>query len=230
MLDGIHQNNNVVKKKQQPAKQHFRPIAGGAPIIACSCCNEILKLPADFLLLKRKCHRLRCSACTMVLKFSLVKGIHIVEYDPEPKTPPPSEVGGYTEMTNLASTSASCAVDYQHGDPSESSGDGYGQPSHRSSTEIEHYSPAPPSETMNGIHVRRKMSAGNPLTTKKDGKKPIEQDSKTSYSKRETFELGGPSSKVYEPKNVVSEIEEVLPGGGSPLHQLMGYSSPSYII
>ncbi|KAK1392888.1 hypothetical protein POM88_011944 [Heracleum sosnowskyi] len=227
MLDVIYQNNHEVKKKQQAAKQHFRPIAGAAPIIACYSCNEILLLPADFLLLKRKCHRLRCSACTVVLKFSLVKGIRIVEYNREPKTPPPSEVGEYPETTNLAS--ASCAVDYQHGDPAVSSCDGYEKSSQKSATDIEQSSPAPPSETMNGSYLLQKMSAGNPLKTKKDGKKPIEQDSRNSYNCRETFELGGPSSKVYEPENVFSEIEEVPPEGGSPLHQLMGYSSPTYI-
>ncbi|KAL8126321.1 hypothetical protein AgCh_013565 [Apium graveolens] len=149
----IHQNNNEVKKKQQAAKQHFRPVAGAAPIIVCYCCNAILQLPADFLLLKRKCHRLRCSACTVVLRFSLEKGIHIVEYNSEPRTPPPSEVGEYTETTNLAS--ASCAVDYQLGDAIVSACDG---------------------------------------------------------------------------KNVFSEIEEVPAGDGSPLHQLMGYPSPRYVI
>ncbi|KAL1822861.1 hypothetical protein ACET3Z_009639 [Daucus carota] len=226
MLDGIRQNNEV-KKKQQSAKQHFRPIAGGAPIIGCYCCKEILQLPADFLLFKRKCHRLRCSACEVVLKFSLVKRIHIIEYNPEPRTPPPSEAGGHTETTNLAS--ASGATDHQRGDP-VSSCDGYGQSSHRSSTEMEHSFLAPPSETLSGIYLRQKMSADNPFETKKDGKKPMEQDSTNIYNSRKTFELGEPSSKVYKPENMISEIEEVPPEDGSLLHQLMGYSSPRRII
>lgn len=74
------------------------------------------------------------------------------------------------------------------------------------------------------------MSADNPFETKKDGKKPMEQDSTNIYNSRKTFELGEPSSKVYKPENMISEIEEVPPEDGSLLHQLMGYSSPGRII
>lgn len=213
-----------VNKKQQPAKQHFRPIAGGAPIIICYCCNEILQLPADFLLFRRRCHQLRCSACTAVLKFSLEHRIHLVEYNAEPRTPPPSEVGGYTETMNMAT--ASRASDYQHGDPVSSSDD-YGQSYNRSSTDTEHFSPAPPFQTLNEMSDRQKMSSNNPFENKKDGKKAIVPDSRSTY--KETFELGGPSTKVFEPVNVFSEIEEVSEGG-SPLHRLMGYPSPSRLV
>lgn len=217
--DSKPEKSYEVNKKQQPAKQHFRPIAGGAPIIICYCCNEILQLPADFLLFKRRCHRLRCSACTAVLKFSLEHRIHLVEYNAEPRTPPSSEVGGYTETINMASVSR--ASDYQHGDPVSSSDD-YGQSYNRSSTDTEHFSPAPPFQTLNEISDRQKMSSSNPFENK-DGKKAIVQDS------RSTFEFGGPSSKVFEPVNVFSEIEEVSEGG-SPLHRLMGYPSPSRLV
>ncbi|WOH06861.1 hypothetical protein DCAR_0626290 [Daucus carota subsp. sativus] len=222
--DGKPEKSYEVNKQQQPAKQHFRPIAGGAPIIVCYCCNEILQLPADFLLFKRRCHRLRCSACTAVLKFSLEHRIHLVEYSAEPRTPPTSEVGGYTETMNLAS--ASRASDYQHGDPVSSSDD-YGQSYNRSSTDTEHFSPAP-FQISNETSDRQKLSASNPFESKKDGKKIIIQDSRNTYkSSRETFELGGPS-KVFEPVNV-SEIEEVSEGG-SPLHRLMGYPSPGRLV
>lgn len=227
LSDSNPEKSYEVNKKHQPAKQHFRPIAGGAPIIVCYSCNEILQLPADFLLFKRRCHRLRCSACTAVLKYSLEHRIHLVEYNAEPRTPPTSEVGGYTETMNFAS--ASRASDYQHGDPVSSSDD-YGQSYNRSSTDTENFSPAPPFHTLYEMSDRQKISAGNAFENKKDGKRIIGQDFRNTYSSsRESFELGGPSSKVYEPVNVFSEIEEVSEGG-SPLHRLMGYPSPSRLV
>ncbi|KAI4370484.1 hypothetical protein MLD38_018835 [Melastoma candidum] len=65
--------------------------AGGAPWIICSHCNRLLQLPTDFLLLKKKCHRLRCGSCSVVLKFSLQNRRQLVPYVRRTEAPPPSE-------------------------------------------------------------------------------------------------------------------------------------------
>ncbi|CAA0836656.1 Uncharacterized protein SHERM_03723 [Striga hermonthica] len=50
----------------------LRPVAGGAPLVACYRCFELLRLPEDFFLFHRKKYRqLACGACGKVLRFSL---------------------------------------------------------------------------------------------------------------------------------------------------------------
>ncbi|CAI9768257.1 unnamed protein product [Fraxinus pennsylvanica] len=58
------------REKYQAAKRHIRPIAGGAPLVACYHCSELLQLPADFLLFKKKYHRLRCNASRPTTKMT----------------------------------------------------------------------------------------------------------------------------------------------------------------
>ncbi|CAA3005357.1 Hypothetical predicted protein [Olea europaea subsp. europaea] len=79
------------REKYQAAKRYIRPIAGGAPFVNCYHCLELLQLPADFLLSKKKYQRLRCNACREVLKFSLQEGTTIVQYISDGFAPPPSE-------------------------------------------------------------------------------------------------------------------------------------------
>ncbi|KAK4750132.1 hypothetical protein SAY87_027581 [Trapa incisa] len=65
-------------------KRHFRPMAGACPLITCYNCSELLQIPEDFLLCRRKrCHWLRCGACSVVLRFSLQDKTHITPYQPE---------------------------------------------------------------------------------------------------------------------------------------------------
>lgn len=224
--DNQQQNDYEVKKKHQPAKRHFRTIAGGSPIIACYFCSEMLQLPADFLLFKRRCHRLKCNACSKVLKFSLENRRHLVQYSPDPIAPPPSEVDDCSDTIkrrNLAS--ASGASDCPHAEPVSCSDD-YGRSFCRScSTDAEHSSVAPPFETVNRISDDRKMSAGSYLEPKKEGKKKsIMEEPESKYKSRvRTFDPAGPEKSF-------SEIEEVPPEGVSPLHQLMGYPSPRRLV
>ncbi|KAK1399741.1 hypothetical protein POM88_009604 [Heracleum sosnowskyi] len=39
---------------------------GGAPIVACYQCSELLQLPAESFLFKRRCHQLKCGACSEI--------------------------------------------------------------------------------------------------------------------------------------------------------------------
>ncbi|KAJ8771038.1 hypothetical protein K2173_023363 [Erythroxylum novogranatense] len=79
-------------KNNYSAKRHVRPMAGGAPFITCPRCLNLLHLSSDFLLIKRRCHRVICYGCSEALKFTLVSGSHLIPYMPGTKTPPPSEV------------------------------------------------------------------------------------------------------------------------------------------
>lgn len=74
---------NSMEKTHFP-KRHFRPIAGASPLLTCYLCAKLLQIPEDFLLSRRKrCHWLRCGACSIVLRFSLEDGTHISPYPPE---------------------------------------------------------------------------------------------------------------------------------------------------
>lgn len=73
---------NYTREKPNVTKRHYRPLAGGAPFITCLKCLNLLQLPADFLLFKRVCHKLKCGACQEVLKFSIQNRTHIVSYAP----------------------------------------------------------------------------------------------------------------------------------------------------
>ncbi|KAK2430133.1 hypothetical protein P8452_43585 [Trifolium repens] len=78
---------NYTRDKPSLSKRHYRPVAGGAPFITCHKCLKLLQLPADFLLFKRVCHKLKCGACQEVLKFSLQNSSHIVSYTPNVVAP-----------------------------------------------------------------------------------------------------------------------------------------------
>ncbi|KAF8397098.1 hypothetical protein HHK36_016005 [Tetracentron sinense] len=80
-------NKLFLRERRQSIKQHCRPVAGGAPFIICHHCWKLLQLPVDFLLSRKRCHRLRCGACSEVLKFSLHGRTHIVPYTPNAMEP-----------------------------------------------------------------------------------------------------------------------------------------------
>ncbi|KAF4362861.1 uncharacterized protein LOC115705376 [Cannabis sativa] len=205
---------NYLREKQRPAKRHFRPLAGGAPIMVCYKCSKILQIPADFLLFKKKCHRLRCGACSEVLKFSLHKGSHIVPCEASTvDPPPPSEAEDYgddidrrsmasssqTPLTGPATCSEDCGLSCS----------------------------TTPFHTPNGSTVDRRMSLDS-FDLSRDRVEFIPTQSQGKNKSK--YELSGPSPNIPRSQNFSSEIEELPQRSTSPLHRLMGYSSPSDVI
>ncbi|XP_061996169.1 uncharacterized protein LOC133714107 [Rosa rugosa] len=217
MSDDLRHNSHEVKKyygeKQQMPKRHFLPIAGGAPIVLCYNCFKPLQIPADFLLFKRRCHRLQCGACSKVLKFSLHKRTHIVPYEVNAIGPPPSEVAD----------PVSCSDDYGYELSYCKSG----------STEAGYAVNATLSSSLqsNSVHERN-MSYGSNNPTR--GRQGIVLRRSQSQNKDknpvERFMSARTSSGMLKSKNHSSEVEELPPKSSSPLHQLMGYKSPSQVI
>lgn len=195
-----------VTKKHHLAKRHLLPLAGGAPFITCFFCFKQLQLPADFLLSRRKYHQLRCGVCLEVLRFSLISRTHLVPYTPTADAPPPSEVDEHIGGLHMRiSASSSHASNCPNMDPVSCSED-YGLPFCQSGS-----------------------TDGDPVQTSlRSAESSLNERRKNP---KEKHELSGPSSSMSKTKKVSSEIEE-LPrkGGGSPLHRLMGYSSPSRLI
>ncbi|KAL3565356.1 hypothetical protein D5086_033402 [Populus alba] len=194
-----------VTKKHHLAKRHLLPLAGGAPFITCFFCFKQLQLPADFLLSKRKYHQLRCGVCLEVLRFSLISRTHLVPYTPTADAPPPSEVDEHIGGLHMRFSASSSASNCPNMDPVSCSED-YGLPFCQSgSTDRD-----PVQTSLRSAESSLNEHRKNP---------------------KEKHELSGPSSSMSKTKKVSSEIEE-LPrkGGGSPLHRLMGYSSPSRLI
>ncbi|KAK2982394.1 hypothetical protein RJ640_026237 [Escallonia rubra] len=204
-------------------RQHLRPIAGGAPIVTCYRCLELLQLPADFLVFKRRCHRLKCGACSEVLKFSF-QNSSVVPYIPDAIAPPPSEVDDYTDTTKNRNFASASRV---HAEPVSCSDD-FGQSFCIScSTEDD---PSPPFHTLGRNANDRKMSSGSsfdPIDERKTAYPHGYQNKYKAPVKR--FDSASASSVMSKKERVSSEIEE-LPPTGSPLHRLMGYSSPSKVI
>lgn len=61
-------------------KRHTLPVVSGAPFLLCYGCSVVLQMPADFLLFKRRYHKLKCGSCSMILKFSVRNRTHLVKY------------------------------------------------------------------------------------------------------------------------------------------------------
>ncbi|KAA8539709.1 hypothetical protein F0562_026401 [Nyssa sinensis] len=221
--DQWHKDHDVtyLRERTHSVKRHFRPIAGGAPIIACYHCLELLQLPADFLLFRRTCHRLRCSACSKVLKFSLQNRIHIVPYTPVIIAPPPSEIDDHSDaISSRRLALKSRSNNFPHVDPMS-----------RCSTEQEPSSLAPPFQILERNPNERKMSSSSSFEPMEERKKqPILKESQNKNKNPvETLGSAKSSLKTSKPEKV-SEIEELPPETGSTLHRLMGYRSPSELI
>ncbi|KAF8397054.1 hypothetical protein HHK36_018692 [Tetracentron sinense] len=84
-------NKLYLRERHQSVKRHCQPVVGRAPFIICYNCWKLLLLPADFLLSRKRCNRLRCGACSEVLKFSLKDRTHIVPYTLNAIQPLPSK-------------------------------------------------------------------------------------------------------------------------------------------
>ncbi|CAK8537762.1 unnamed protein product [Lathyrus sativus] len=192
---------NYTRENSNVNKRHYRPVAGGAPFLTCLKCLNLLQLPADFLLFKRVCHKLKCGACQEVLKFSLQNRIHIVSY-----APTSSELDVQNMVINGISSHAVDPVSYS---------DDYGHSASKSySSEGDPVSVAPFHHSRDGAH-------GNPRVS------PTTVEAITA--KEKIASRGPGTSKT--PSDKSSEIEEhQSQPKPSALHQLMGYSSPSLVI
>ncbi|GMN41123.1 hypothetical protein TIFTF001_010347 [Ficus carica] len=219
---------NYLRDKHHLAKRHFRPIAGGAPFIVCYKCSILLQLPADFLLFKKKFHRLRCGACSEVLKFSLQNGSRIVPYTADSvDTPLLSEAEDYgdeIDTRNMASSSQAL-----HGDPVSCSDD-YGLSCRKSfSTERDPMSTTPHHTPLGRRFDKRILYGSSDLSS--DSKELAPEHSQGRYKNRlSRHESSAPSSNLRTSENLSSEIEKLPPRSTSPLHRLMGYSSPNDVI
>ncbi|KAL5734515.1 hypothetical protein ACOSP7_032376 [Xanthoceras sorbifolium] len=230
--DQRHEEYHVKRHtKEQPhlVKRHLRPKAGGAPFIICYCCLKPLQLPADFLLFKRRFHKLRCGACSEVLKFSLENRIQIVPYTPKAEPPLRSEVVDYRDAINRRNSSSSHGNDYPQADPVSCSDD-YGLPYCKSySTDGDPVILAP-FHNIQGNADARNTSYGSPESMKKGNRFVPRQSQDKNKIPVETYESAGTSSHNSRPGKVSSEIQELPVKTGSPLHWLMGYNSPSQVI
>ncbi|KAL6126867.1 hypothetical protein ACLB2K_074912 [Fragaria x ananassa] len=216
--DHSHEVKKYYGEKQQMPKRHFRPIAGGAPILICYNCFKPLQIPADFLLFKRKCHRLQCGACSKVLKFSLHKRTHILPYEVDAIGPPPSEVEDHSYGVNA--DPVSCSDDYGYGLSYCKSG----------STEAGDAGNIAPSNSLVSTTVHeRNMSYGsnNPTSGRQEIVLRRSQSQNKDRNLVERFMSARTSSHILKSNNHSSEMP---PKSSSPLHRLMGYRSPSQVI
>ncbi|XWS74477.1 hypothetical protein CRYUN_Cryun01aG0001300 [Craigia yunnanensis] len=200
-----HEMKRYLREKHHSVRRHLCPTAGGAPFVTCYHCFRPLQLPADFLLFKRRFHQLRCGACSKVLKFSLKKGIHIVPYELVAAEPPPTDPMFHFD-------------DYGYSFCKSCSTDG-GPVSHAQFHDLQG----------NADVKKMSCSSSQPMEQRKD--LVLKQSQNKHKNTMETYDSAGPSSNMSRSEKVSSEIEQLPPRtGGSPLHQLMGYSSPSQVI
>lgn len=207
-----------MKERSQQLKRHLRPTAGGAPFVTCYRCFTALQIPGDFLLFRRRSHQLRCGACSKVLKFSLENKTHIAPYASDAIICPPGKVDGYRDSTNRRNSD------------SVSLSDDYGLSYSRSiSTDGEPLFLAPFRKTL-GRTNGRETSYGYSDSIKERKEFTREQprnENKYHVERREYPETSSNSSPV---RKLSPGKEEPPPKSNSPLHRLMGYSSPSLVI
>ncbi|CAL5364020.1 unnamed protein product [Camellia sinensis] len=239
--DHWQKNRHEVKKYSRErlhlAKRYVRPVASGAPFLICHSCLKLLQLPEDFLLFKRRCHKLRCSACSVILKFSLQNKTHIVRYIDldfarDAIAPPPSEVDDCSIANNWKKLASVLSTNNCPPCDPVSCSDDYGPPLHKSySTEGESLYVHALERDSNG----RKMSSSSSFDPMEERKKQgffKEYRNKYKNSVKTLASSVGSSFKISKAEKSSSEIEESSPRGraGLALHRLMGYSSPSEVI
>jgi len=220
-----HQVKKYLREKQKLANQHVLPVAGGAPFVTCHHCFKLLQLPADFLLFKRACHKLKCGSCSEVLKFSLNRS-HIVSCAS-------NELNDQSEMINGGNGPSASHTNHYYPSQADpvSYSDDYGLPVPKSySSEGD-----PVSLTaffnLNDSECKYSISHGNsgPITEKE---KIASRHSSSRETPLETNESAELASNIIKPDKVSSQMEARPPSTpkSSPLHQLMGYTSPSQVI
>eukprot|EP00268_Persea_americana_P051837 TRINITY_DN575_c1_g2_i1.p1 TRINITY_DN575_c1_g2~~TRINITY_DN575_c1_g2_i1.p1 ORF type:complete len:872 (-),score=161.89 TRINITY_DN575_c1_g2_i1:366-2981(-) len=222
-----------IKEKHQPVKRHCRPMAGGAPFVICYKCCKVLQIPADFLLPRRRHHKLQCGACSKELMFSVNDSIHKSPNGPSQVQHPPSEVDRSTDTVTKELASLSHVADcYLQGDPVSYSDDYANSLSKSYSTEGE------PALLDGPLHVlpsfardknNHASSSTNPRPMRQKKKLASKVFGDESGKLKEVFGSPIPSSEATESEKS-SEATAGTLIKGSPLHQLMGYSSPSAMI
>ncbi|GMH15725.1 hypothetical protein Nepgr_017566 [Nepenthes gracilis] len=201
--DPTYRDHIRSRKKDKLVMQcHFRPIAGGAPFVSCYECYEVLQLPVDFLMFSRS-HKLKCGKCESVLEFSLETGRHLVPYMPEAMLPSiqAAETDDADKSHNLLSAS--------QGNHSKHHG-----ASHSSCVSVE------VDQLLSGDRREKPMD-------KQRGK----LESKDFVEKR-TFAVESCDPAVhYSGQAQQIKVPRELPARStSPLHRLMGYSTPDDLL
>ncbi|RDX63982.1 Protein ENHANCED DISEASE RESISTANCE 4, partial [Mucuna pruriens] len=203
------------REKPSLTRRHYRPVAGGAPFVTCHKCLKLLHLPADFLLFKRVCHQLKCGACQEVLKFSLQNGSHIVSYAPNAL-----ELDDLNEVIDGSNLHSESHANYYHSPHADhfSYSVSYSEGDPVSVTSL---------HSLHGNAYDKPNVSSGTLESITEKENTASRGSSTSTSKAapvETDELA-----VNSP-NMSSEMEAHSQPKSSPLHQLMGYTSPSQVI
>nr|DAD38600.1 TPA_asm: hypothetical protein HUJ06_012922 [Nelumbo nucifera] len=226
-----HMDHEVQKpyyrERPRSVKRHCRPIAGGAPFIVCHSCWKLLQIPADFLLLRKRYHQLQCGACAKILKFSLYKRGPIIPCTSSQTVPSTNEVGSNRDSTSRRNfTSASHSHEYPPADPVSYSEE-YGLSICKSfSTEGEPAFMPPLFPVLQG-NRSVKMDPSSSCPEPMEERKMLNlKGSKNKNSGASTYSTQ--SSNVAKMEKLALEAEVV--STVSPLHQLMGYSSPSEMI
>nr|GLL40386.1 protein ENHANCED DISEASE RESISTANCE 4-like [Ipomoea trifida] len=217
--DQRHKDQEEMKKlhlREKYAKRRLvLPVAGGAPIIACHYCSELLQMPSDFGLFNRRWHQVRCNACMKVLKFSVQNRIHVMPYLTETLTPPPSEIDGISNTVkgrNQAPGSHYCP----HPESVSYSDDLKPSFCQSNSSEAEASSNSSPIQPPGRSTLNRKVAS--PARKMK------------SVMNEEEFEPSGPSLKESRWVKSTPETDEAPPRTAPPLHRLMGYPSLSQVL
>ncbi|XP_061339162.1 uncharacterized protein LOC133285879 [Gastrolobium bilobum] len=216
------------REKTSLTKRHYRPVAGGAPFVTCHKCSKLLQIPADFLLFKRVCHQLKCGSCQEVLKFSLQNGSHIVSFAPNALGTPSSDIDDQNEVINGSNLNSGSHANYyhsSHADPISYSDDYDHSVSKSYSSEGDPVYVTPSNSMHASEYGNPSVSHGTfePITEKE---KIASRGPSASKAPVATEELAVPVHS----SNMSSEMDARLPPKSSPLHQLMGYSSPSQVI
>lgn len=170
---------------------------------------------------------MRCGACSEVLKFSFKNRYHIVPYTLRATDPPKNRVEDYNEAADrriLASSSE--ANDYSHVDSGDSDqtyyiscSKGGGDPSSFK-----------PSHNLQGSINDRKVQDSSFCPTK-DRKELFSGQPQSIYRQSVLrYQKAGASMHASRLEKLSSEIEDLPQWSSSPLHRLLGYSSPSELL
>ncbi|KAL8144487.1 hypothetical protein V2J09_017519 [Rumex salicifolius] len=206
------QRHTNERRNAQPVL-HFQPIGGAAPFITCYRCSELLQLPSDFLVFKGiRIHRVKCSACSSILKFTLEKSCHLVPYVLKSMAPliENPEKRGADKLVKSASTSQ---ADHDY------------EALHRRSASASIY--AAGSYQVDDDQKVSLRSSSKALERPKS--KHFHDKGKSVMGEMHKHNNSAGSSSPDIPKN--AKVTWRLPDrSNSPLHRLMGYSSPSAVL
>ncbi|GAU46464.1 hypothetical protein TSUD_402310 [Trifolium subterraneum] len=218
-----------LREKQNLAKRHHRPIAGGAPFITCHKCSNLLQLPADFLLYKRVCHKLKCGKCSEVLKFSLKNGSHVVPFSSNTIGLPSRELQHQSEVISSNNLPSKTRVNYYHYSPAKpiSYYDDYGHSVSQSfSSEIDPVVLTQQFHSLNGgEYVNPNVSPSSTVKAKIVASRYFS----AIAASMETDESTEFTSNMSETRKLSAE-KEARSSLKNTLHKLMGYSTPSKLI